>query len=64
KAIEHYKKAGTTEEVMNNLGACYLLVGDADAAEACFAKAGNLPALDKNYEELDKVRINNKYFPK
>ena len=61
-AIEHYKKAGDSEAVMNNLGACYLLIGDADAAEACFQRAGELEQLDKNLQELNELRINRKYF--
>ena len=63
-AIEHYKKAGTAEDVMHNLGACYLLIGDADAAEACFERAGESEALQKNLQELNELRINRKYFSK
>ncbi len=59
-AIAFYKKAGSSAQVANNLGCCYLAKGDADAAEKCFAKAGKYG--EANAEEIEKVRFNNKYF--
>ena len=61
-AIAFYKKAGSSAQVANNLGCCYLAKGDAAAAEACFAKAGKYG--DANAEEIEKVKYNNKYFAK
>ncbi|MCR5710727.1 MAG: hypothetical protein K6G79_09640 [Bacteroidales bacterium] len=62
KAIELYKKAGNTAEVMNNLAACYLKKGDAKAAQACLEKAESLGIAETNANELRKVILNNKYF--
>ena len=64
KAIELYKKAGNTEEVMNNLACCYLLKGDAENAKACLDKAQDLKIAETNANELRKVVLNNKYFGK
>ena len=61
-AIKYYKKAGSSPEVVNNLGCCYLAKGDAVAAEACFDKAGKYG--EANAEELSKVKHNQKYFAK
>jgi tetratricopeptide (TPR) repeat protein len=62
KAIELYKKAGNTEEVMNNLAACYLKKGDYENAKACLEKAENLGTAATNANELRKVFLNNKFF--
>lgn len=62
QAIEHFKKAGNAPEVMNNLGCCYLQTGDAEAAKACFEKAGNMKEAEENAEEVRKVVLNNRYF--
>ena len=62
KAIELYKKAGNSEEVLNNLACCYLLKGDAENAKACLEKAENLKIAETNANELRKVVLNNKYF--
>ena len=62
KAIELYKKAGNSEEVMNNLAACYLKKGDYDNAKACLEKAENLKTAATNANELRKVYLNNKFF--
>lgn len=59
-AINCYKKAGSAPEIANNLGCCYLAKGDAEAAEACFAKAGKYG--EANAEEVSKLKHNNKYF--
>ena len=64
KAIELYKKAGNTEEIMNNLACCYLKKGDAKATQACLEKAENLKISETNANELRKVILNNKYFGK
>ena len=62
KAIELYKKAGNSEEVMNNLAACYLMKGDAENAKACLEKAEDLKIAETNANELRKVVLNNKFF--
>ena len=64
KAIDLYKKAGNTEEVMNNLACCYLKKGEAELAKACLEKAENLKVAETNANELRKVVLNNKYFGK
>ena len=64
RAIELYKKAGNTEEVMNNLACCYLKKGDFDNAKACLEKAENLKIAETNANELRKVYLNNKFFGK
>ena len=61
-AIKYYKKAGSSPEVANNLGCCYLAKGDAAAAEECFDKAGKYG--EANAEEVAKVKHNQKYFAK
>lgn len=61
-AITFYKKAGSSEQVANNLGCCYIMKGDAEAAEACFAKAGKYG--ENNADEVCKLKHNNKYFAK
>lgn len=61
-AIAFYKKAGSSAQVANNLGCCYLVKGDVDAAEACFEKAGKYG--EANADELSKLKHNNKYFAK
>ncbi|MBR1539489.1 MAG: tetratricopeptide repeat protein [Bacteroidales bacterium] len=64
KAIELYKKAGNTEEVYNNLAACYLAKGDAENARACLEKVSDKKLSETNANELRKVVLNNKYFKK
>ena len=64
KAIELYKKAGDSEEVMNNLACCYLKKGDYDNAKACLEKAEDLKTAETNANELRKVYLNNKFFSK
>ena len=62
KAIELYKKAGNTEEVYNNLAACYLAKGDAENAKACLEKVTDKKLAETNGNELRKVVLNNKFF--
>ena len=64
KAIELYKKAGNTEEVYNNLAACYLAKGDAENAKACLEKVSDPKLAGTNANELRKVVLNNKFFGK
>jgi len=64
KAIELYKKAGNSEEVMNNLACCYLMKSDFENAKACLEKAENLKTAGTNANELRKVYLNNKFFGK
>ena len=64
KAIELYKKAGNTEEVYNNLAACYLAKGDAENAKKCLEKVSDQKLNETNSNELRKVVLNNKYFGK
>lgn len=64
KAIELYKKAGNSEEVYNNLAACYLAKGDAENARACLEKVTDKKLSETNGNELRKVVLNNKYFNK
>ena len=64
KAIELYKKAGNSEEVYNNLAACYLAKGDAENARACLEKVTDKKLSETNSNELRKVVLNNKYFSK
>lgn len=64
RAIELYKKAGNSEEVMNNLACCYLKKGDYDNAKACLEKAENLKMAETNANELRKVFLNKKFFNK
>ena len=64
KAIELYKKAGNTEEVYNNLAACYLAKGDAENAKACLEKVTDPQLSETNANELRKVVLNNKFFGK
>ena len=61
-AIKYYKKAGSAPEILNNLGCCYLAIGDATAAEECFAKAGKYG--EANADEVSKLKHNLKYFAK
>ena len=62
KAIELYKKAGDSDEVNNNLAACYLAKGDAENAKKCLEKVKNQKLLETNGNELRKVVLNNKFF--
>ena len=64
KAIELYKKAGNSEEVYNNLAACYLAKGDAENAKACLEKVTDPQLSETNANELRKVVLNNKFFGK
>ena len=64
KAIELYKKAGNSEEVYNNLAACYLAKGDAENAKACLEKVTDPKLSETNANELRKVVLNNKFFGK
>ena len=64
KAIELYKKAGNTEEVMNNLACCYLKKGDYENAKACLEKLSDSKLTETNANELRKVYLNNKFFGK
>ena len=64
KAIELYKKAGNTEDVYNNLAACYLAKGDAENAKACLEKVTDPQLSETNANELRKVVLNNKFFGK
>ena len=64
RAIELYKKAGNSEDVMNNLACCYLKKGDYDNAKACLEKAENLKMAETNANELRKVFLNKKFFNK
>jgi Flp pilus assembly protein TadD len=62
QAIEYYKKAGDSKEVMNNIACCYLLKGDAKNAEKYLEKTKGLDVYEGNQNELRKVVLNNKYF--
>jgi tetratricopeptide (TPR) repeat protein len=62
KAIELYKKAGDSDEVYNNLAACYLAKGDAENAKACLEKVNDKKLVETNGNELRKVVLNNKFF--
>ncbi len=62
KAIELYKKAGDSEEVYNNLAACYLAKGDAENANKCLEKVSDKKLQETNANELRKVVLNNKFF--
>jgi len=62
KAIELYKKAGDSEEVCNNLAACYLAKGDAENAKKCLEKVSDKKLQETNANELRKVVLNNKFF--
>lgn len=64
KAIELYNKVDKTEEVYNNLAACYLMKGDVENARICLEKVTNSKLFDSNENELRKVMLNNKYFSK
>ena len=62
KAIDLYKKAGDSDEVYNNLAACYLAKGDAENAKACLEKVNDKKLVETNGNELRKVVLNNKFF--
>lgn len=64
KAAECYKNAGNDPVIMNNLGCCYLKLGNAEAAKACFEKAGDSREAASNAKEVRRVVLNNKYFAK
>ena len=64
KAIDLYKKAGNSEEVMNNLACCYLKKGDYENAKACLEKLSDSKLSETNANELRKVYLNNKFFGK
>ena len=64
KAIDLYKKAGNSEEVMNNLACCYLKKGDYENAKACLEKLSDSKLSETNANELRKVYLNNKFFNK
>ena len=64
KAIELYKKAGNSEEVINNLACCYLKKGDYENAKACLEKLSDSKLTETNANELRKVYLNNKFFGK
>ena len=64
EAIALYKKAGDSEEVYNNLAACYLAKGDAENAKACLEKVNDQKLRETNTNELRKVVLNNKFFSK
>lgn len=61
-AIKYYKKAGNSQEVMNNLACAYLMACDPDNAKACLDKAKDLKVAESNANEYRKVVLNNKYF--
>ena len=64
KAINCFKKAGDSAEVMNNLGGCYLIKGDVENAAKCYDKAKELSVAAQNAQELKELKINQKYFNK
>jgi outer membrane protein OmpA-like peptidoglycan-associated protein len=52
QAISYLQKAGDSKEIQNNIGACYMLLGDRQAAAQAFQKAYGLPEATENIQML------------
>lgn len=55
QAISYLQKAGNSREVFNNMGVCYMLLGDKASATQSFQRAFGLPEATKNLNELKKM---------
>ena len=56
QAIQYYQKAGDSKEVMNNLGVCYILMGNKAAADNALVGAQGLEEYKVNIKELKKLK--------
>lgn len=52
QAINYLQKAGNSREVLNNIGACYMLLGDRNAAAQNLQRAYGLPEAAENMQQL------------
>jgi len=52
QAVSYLQKAGNSREVLNNLGACYMLLGDKAAATQSLQRAWGLPEANQNMQQL------------
>ena len=52
QAISYLQKAGNSREVLNNIGACYMLLGDKAAATQNLQRAYGLPEAAQNLQML------------
>lgn len=55
KAIEYLRKAGDSNEVVNNIGVCYMLLGNKTQARVAFLHAWGIPEASENLIQLRKV---------
>ena len=55
QAISYLQKAGNSREVLNNMGVCYMLLGDKASATQSFQRAFGLPEATQNLNELKKM---------
>ncbi|MBR3030400.1 MAG: hypothetical protein IKH93_04555 [Bacteroidales bacterium] len=55
QAINYLQKAGNSREVFNNMGVCYMLLGDKASATQSFQRAFGLPEATKNLNEIKKM---------
>jgi outer membrane protein OmpA-like peptidoglycan-associated protein len=56
QAISYLQKAGDSKEVFNNLGACYMLLGDRNAAASNLQRAYGLPEATQNMQMLRYIQ--------
>ena len=56
EAIEYLQKAGDSREVRNNLGACYMLLGNKEAATRALQGAYGLPQATENMNMLKLMK--------
>ncbi|MBP5316231.1 MAG: hypothetical protein J6Y83_00840 [Bacteroidales bacterium] len=56
QAISYLQKAGDSKEVFNNLGACYMLLGDRNAAASNLQRAYGLPEASQNMQMLRYIQ--------
>ncbi|MBR5736761.1 MAG: hypothetical protein IKX60_08240 [Bacteroidales bacterium] len=56
QAVSYLQKAGNSREVLNNLGVCYMLLGEKESANQSFMRAFGLPEATQNLKELKKVQ--------
>ena len=56
QAISYLQKAGDSKEVFNNLGACYMLLGDRNAAASNLQRAYGLPEAAQNMQMLRYIQ--------
>jgi len=62
--LKRYEAAKKDSQVLNNMGCCYLNLGNTDMAKKYFMDAENNRAAEHNLWEVRKAVLNKKYFNK